>query len=69
MKKPIAATTHTKQVIYHIYYGPSNGEKACMSFDDIDAADKFFKLKQAANLHVEAYKEVVESVRTITKLA
>jgi hypothetical protein len=34
-----------------------------------DAADKFFRAKQIAKLHVVVYKEVVKSVGTITRLA
>ncbi len=61
--------TKNEETLYHVYYGPSTGQKNVKTFHDEDAADKFFMAKQNAKLHVEVYKEVVESVRTITRLA
>ena len=62
-------TTHGVEVIYHVYFGPLLGKKNHKSFHDEGAADKFFKTKQAANLHVEAYKEVIKTTTTIEKLS
>jgi len=62
-------TFQEEDIHYIIYYGPKSPSKqACKIFFDEDKANEFFQLKQKNGLHVEAYKEVFNLTRTISKL-
>lgn len=70
MAKPsrTVGTRNYTETLYHVYYGAKNHPKNSITFYDEDAADKCFRKKQAANLHVEVYKEIIHTTSTVSKI-
>lgn len=60
---------YSLEVEYVVYYGGEAAtDKNCKRFKSEDAANTFFNIKQALNMHVEVYREETKTVKTITRL-